>query len=199
MCLLHGGRLCFKCLCGIWKKCQIYGVFALECSLWRGFVIKDSLGIRPGQNVLSVLERCSIQRMSALGRFDCSSKEITSRTVKKFNVKYVPEIFIERELRSLNRDKSTGIHDLNISLLKDVALVIAARLLFVINLLLRTGIVRSNWKMAQVTSLYKKGDKTETSDYKPTSILPTLSKILVRPLHYRLVNYFELSNLLSEI
>ena len=82
--------------------------------------------------------------MSALGRFDCSSKEITSRTVKKFNVKYVPEIFIERELRSLNRDKSTGIHDLNISLLKDVALVIAARLLFVINLLLRIGIVRSN-------------------------------------------------------
>ena len=53
--------------------------------------------------------------------------------------------------------------------------------------------------MAQVTSLYKKGDKTETSDYKPTSILPTLSKILVWPLHYRLVNYFELSNLLSEI
>ena len=82
--------------------------------------------------------------MSALGRFHCSSKEITSTTVKKFNFKYIPEIFIERELRSLNRDKSTGIHDLNISLLKDVALVIAVRLLFVINLLLRTGIVRSN-------------------------------------------------------
>ena len=75
--------------------------------------------------------------MSALGKFHCSSKEITSRTVKKFNFKYVPKIFIERELRSLNRDKSTGIHDLNISLLKDVALVIAARLLFVINFTLQ--------------------------------------------------------------
>ena len=27
-------------------KCQLYGVFTLECSLCRGFVIKDSLGIR---------------------------------------------------------------------------------------------------------------------------------------------------------
>ena len=41
-------------------KCQLYRVFTLECSLWRGFVIKDSLGIRPGQNFLSVLERCSV-------------------------------------------------------------------------------------------------------------------------------------------
>ena len=32
----------------------------MECSLWRGFVIRDSLGIRPGQNVLSVLEMCSL-------------------------------------------------------------------------------------------------------------------------------------------
>ena len=32
----------------------------MECPLWRGFVIKDSLGIRLGQNVLSVLERCPL-------------------------------------------------------------------------------------------------------------------------------------------
>ena len=32
----------------------------MECPLWRGFVIRDSLGIRPGQNFLSVLERCPL-------------------------------------------------------------------------------------------------------------------------------------------
>ena len=31
-------------------------VSALECPLWRGFVIRDSLGIHPGQNFLSALE-----------------------------------------------------------------------------------------------------------------------------------------------
>ena len=137
--------------------------------------------------------------MSASGRFHCSSKEITSRTVKEFNFKYVPKIFIERDLRSLNRNKSTSKHDLNINLLKDIALVIAAHLLFVINLSLRNGIVRSNWRMAQLTPLYDKGDKIDTSDYRLTPILPTLSQLIERPLYYWLVNYLELNNLLSEL
>ena len=38
------------------EKCPLCGVSALECSLWKGFVVRDSLGIRPGQNFLSALE-----------------------------------------------------------------------------------------------------------------------------------------------
>ena len=38
-------------------ECLLYGVSTLECPLWRGFVVRDCLGIRPGQNCLSVLER----------------------------------------------------------------------------------------------------------------------------------------------
>ena len=52
--------------------------------------------------------------------------------------------------------------------------------------------------MAQVTPLYKKGDKTETSNYRPISILPILSKILERSVYYQLVNYLERNNILSE-
>ena len=62
MCPLYGGRLWFKCLYITWKKWPLYGVSALECPLWRGFVITDSLGIRPGQNFLSALERLSAFR-----------------------------------------------------------------------------------------------------------------------------------------
>ena len=32
----------------------------MDCPLCRGFVIRDSLGICPGQNFLSVLERCPL-------------------------------------------------------------------------------------------------------------------------------------------
>ena len=63
MCPLYGGRLWFKCSCGTWKKCPLYGVSAFECPLWRGFVITDSLGIRPGQNFL---ERCPFQGVSTV-------------------------------------------------------------------------------------------------------------------------------------
>ena len=45
MCPLYGTRLWFKCSCRTCKKCPFYGVSPLECPLWRGFVIRDSLGI----------------------------------------------------------------------------------------------------------------------------------------------------------
>ena len=35
------------------------------------FYCNGSLGIRPGQDFLSVLEMCPLYRMSALGRFHC--------------------------------------------------------------------------------------------------------------------------------
>ena len=87
-------------------------------------------------------------------------------------------------MRSLNWNKATGIDDL----------VIAAPLPLVINLSLQNGIVPSNWKVAQVTPLYKKDDETEASNYNPMSILPILSKILERSVHYQLVNYLEQNN-----
>ena len=50
MCPLYEGRISFKCSCWTGKNCPLYGVSALECLLWRGIVIKDSLGIRPGKS-----------------------------------------------------------------------------------------------------------------------------------------------------
>ena len=41
-------------------ECPLYGVSPLVCPLWRGFIIRDYLGIRPEQNFLPVLERCSL-------------------------------------------------------------------------------------------------------------------------------------------
>ena len=32
----------------------------MECLLWRGFVIRDSLAVPRGQTFLSVLERCPL-------------------------------------------------------------------------------------------------------------------------------------------
>ena len=58
-------------------------VSTLERPLWRSFIIRDSLGIHPGQNFLSVLQRYPLQRMSALGRFHC----ILSDAIDSFNSK----------------------------------------------------------------------------------------------------------------
>ena len=80
----------------------------------------------------------------------------------------------------------------------DVASLIVVPLSFVTNLSLQIDMVTSHWKVAQVTTLYKKGDKTEANNYRPISILLILSKILERSVHYQLVNYLDQNSLLSE-
>ena len=45
---------------GLEKSVHFMECLALECLLWRAFVIRGSLGIRPGQNFLSVLEKCPV-------------------------------------------------------------------------------------------------------------------------------------------
>jgi hypothetical protein len=83
-------------------------------------------------------------------------------------------------------------------MLKDVASVIAGPISYIINLSLRSGQVPTDWKVAQVVPLHKSGSTTDTNNYRPISILPIVSKILERAVHYQLMDYLERNNLLSE-
>ena len=49
----------------------------------------------------------------------------------------------------------------------------------------------SRWKTAKVTPIFKRGDPTDVSNYRPISVLPTLSKIAER--HVRNAVYSFLS------
>ena len=90
------------------KNCPFYGVSALDCPLWRGFVTRDSLGIRQGQNFLSVLERCPLQRMSALGRFHCIIPFLEWKIGKFENV----QIFTHYKILIMASKKERNHYDL---------------------------------------------------------------------------------------
>ena len=76
--------------------------------------------------------------------------------------------------------------------LKDAAGVIAKPLTFIINLSLETGVVPTEWKMAKVIPIFKSGSMAEIDNYRPISILPTLSKILEKMVHKQLMKHLEL-------
>jgi hypothetical protein len=65
-----------------------------------------------------------------------SMRKITDTT---FQFGYVSKTFVERELKKLKRNKSTGIDNLPPGMLKDVASVIAGPISYIINLSLRSG------------------------------------------------------------
>ena len=56
---LYEERLWFKSSWRHGKKCPLYGVSALECPLWRAFVMRDSLGIFPGPSFFFLLREVS--------------------------------------------------------------------------------------------------------------------------------------------
>ena len=116
---------------------------------------------------------------------------------EKFLFRSVKEEEILTELKNLKRKKATGLDNLPTGLLKDAAGVIAKPLTFIINLSLETGVVPTEWKMAKVIPIFKSGSMAEIDNYRPISILPTLSKILEKMVHKRLMKHLEFNSINS--
>ena len=55
------------------------------------------------------------------------------------------------------------------------------------------------WKLAHVTAVYKRsGPKTDKSNFRPISILPTLSKICESDLHERILKHCIENNVITD-
>ena len=53
------------------------------------------------------------------------------------------------------------------------------------------------FKIAKVIPLYKKGDKTDPHNYRPISLLSSLSKIFEKILHKRMMKFCQTNKLLN--
>jgi hypothetical protein len=80
--------------------------------------------------------------------------------------------------------------------LKLSAPIIAPSLTHVFNLSISTGIFPDLWKLAKVYPLHKKGPKENVNNYRPISILCSLSKILERHVNNYLYQFLDNSNVL---
>ena len=56
----------------------------------------------------------------------------------------------------------------------------------------------TEWKVAKVLPLFKSCSTSEIDNYRPISILPTLSKILEKMVHKQLVSHLESQDLLFD-
>ena len=68
--------------------------------------------------------------------------------------------------------------------------------MLIINQTLTTGIFPEKLKVAKVVPLFKNGDKTILSNYRPILLLPAMSKIFEKKIVYnQLYQYFDSNNL----
>ena len=113
-----------------------------------------------------------------------------------FKLHPISENFVNNELNNLNVNKSTGYDEIQARFLKDGSSEIREVITYLINLSITTNVFPDEFKFAKVKPLYKKNDKTEVENFRPVSILSTLSKILEKSVYVQLEKYLSDNNIL---
>lgn len=101
-------------------------------------------------------------------------------------------------LRRLDVSKASGPDGISNRILKECAQSLCIPLCRLFNLSLLTAQFPSNWKLANVVPIHKKNDRQLVKNYRPVSLLCTISKVLERIVHSRLYEYCIAYNLLTD-
>ena len=115
-----------------------------------------------------------------------------------FTIGYIHDDQVLKLLSSLNVNKSSGTDNLGPRILKLCAPIIYKVVAYLINLSIKTSIFPDQLKEAKITPIYKKGDKSDPCNYRPISILPTLSKIFEKHLASQIKSYVSEFDLLQK-
>ncbi len=100
-------------------------------------------------------------------------------------------------IRDLKPSSSCGADGITARLLRAAGPSIYPIVRHLINRSIITRQFPRIWKIGCITPLYKDGDATNPSNYRPISILPTMGKITEKIVHMQLYSYFSNYDLLS--
>ena len=120
--------------------------------------------------ILPPIEECDIPT-SALINIDISDTEV-------YHV-----------LASLDPSKSSGADGIGPNILKSGALALYVPLHHLFNLCLTQGSMPSEWKIHQITPIFKAGDRSCVNNYRPVSLLCCVSKVLERLIFDKIVQF----------
>ena len=119
------------------------------------------------------------------------------RTQHRFSLKAPTVSTVYKLLENINVRKATGLDGVSNKLLKFAAHIVAPSLTEIFTTSINTGIFPTEWKIARVTPIFKKGKKNDLNNYRPISVIPTVAKILEKIVYEQLFSYFNDNNLLT--
>ena len=115
-----------------------------------------------------------------------------------FSIPNLSEVFVFEQLTHLDESKACGLDNINAHVLKISAPIISKSLTQILNKCVTACIFPNEWKISKVIPLHKSGKKDSVNNYRPISILPTLSKILERHIHNCISEYLSEFNLIHD-
>ena len=92
---------------------------------------------------------------------------------------------------ALNFSKSFGDDGISNYFLKLALPFIEDSLVYLFNTSFETSLFPDPWKIARVSPIFKDGDKTEKSNYRPISVLPVVSRLFEKLVFNQLYQYLN--------
>ena len=112
---------------------------------------------------------------------------------------YLSEVTSEKISNILKSQKNSaaGYDEINAALLKHISSFITEPLKYLSNLSLSEGVFPTELKLANVIPLYKADDAFLFNNYRPVSLLCVISKVFVKVMYNRLIDFLEAFSILN--
>ena len=109
-----------------------------------------------------------------------SSKFQIKSSIPKSRFKSIMVQHIREDIAKFTTSKNFGNDTLSSDFVKLALPGLENSMAMLFNICIETSIFPDLWKIARVGPIYKESDKSEKSDYRPTSVLPVISKLFER-------------------
>ena len=101
-------------------------------------------------------------------------------------------------IKSLNINKASGPDNISARVLTICAEEIAPILMILFTQSFNSGELPNDWLTANITPVFKKGDKSNPSNYSPISLTSLCCKLMEHILCHNIMNYFESNHILND-
>ena len=107
-----------------------------------------------------------------------------------FSFKFETQVKFSKLMQNLNCNKATQQYDNPIKILKENSEIFSYILWHNFNNSLLSKVFPNNLKKADITPVFRKDEESLKNNYRPVSILPSVSKIYERCIYDEINDYF---------
>ena len=160
------------------------------------------------QSVFTPLSPLSLQELSLLKVQDLADKKVIGPELIPEDMKnptpVMPDIIISEAgisklLKNLYPRKAAGTDKIKPAVLQELREELAPILKILFERSLQNGSVPNVWTSANVSPLFKKGDKSSAANYRPTSLTCILCKVMKHTIASNLAKHLDINDLMYDL